>query len=744
MRRFSLKSITSKLSFSFIIVTCTVFLVFGVTYPMILNMFAEELEQNTSERMQNALLRLDDSLNNIQQQIFSLNHSLEFKNIVALNDGTEYDKFELWKKATQTLRDFTYIEAYSLIIRGQDDIITGSGIYPIDKYFDRYWNHPQYNADFWKKELNKSFYIKYYPQGTFTSHAFGENENSKTVIPIAFKSSFDKRYMIITFVDIQAMCRDIDPYIMENLSVYYKDEPLIACDTNIDMDFEEYLGGENLGIKTTKDSYTVICRSTFNDFIYVKNTPIREIRSGLNHIYMISFCIVAVTLLISAGAIFIVTRKLARPFVSILEMLNANHLVNERNISEFSFIEDNLKHLFDSNQQIARELDEKNVMLSGFLYQSKLKNIYMNIQNDPKGDGEGRELTYYLISFLVIYRNHVSALINKSYSEISYVLKEHLEQVLKHYFPSLLLFQPEENSFFAKVGLSLEDQPMPDVMEKVRGRLEIEKEYCYFLIAVSSEIQDESLITEDYYSLLELQQQFSLKESGQILFMNQEHAEHTYANPGSQQTGDLKKLVSAADSEGALNLVSNMLDSGLTSKTTRLNAIIFCSNIVNVLMQTLSEKFISLPPELPVQSLYNQMIKCIDEKAFRELVLTFTETVLLYVSRNSTAKDPLVLGVMNYVEGNYSKEFTMEMMSDSLKISKSYLSTYFKTKTSVNLIDYIQQFRVQKAIELMKNSNIRLSDIGSQVGISNSNSFIRVFKKHTGITPSEYRKNLNI
>lgn len=743
MRKLSSKSINSKLSLSFIIVTCTVFLIFTITYPLILNMFANELERNTSERMQNALLRLDDNLSNIQKQILSLNSSQEFKSILTQEDETQYEKIILWNKSTQILRDLNYVKDYSLIIRGDDDIITGSGIYSFDKYFDRYWNHPEYSTNFWKKELHQPFYIRYYPQETYTSFAFGNSGTTNTVIPIAFKNAFDNRYMIIAFVDIQGMCRDIDPYILENLSVYCRGEALICSDSNPSMNYEEYLNGRTLAVRTMGDSYSVICRSGFNEFIYVKSTPIKEVQSGLNKIYLLSFCIVFATLLISIGVISAVTRKLARPFVSIVEMLNANHVTNEKNLNDFSFIEENLKHLFDSNQQIARELEEKNVMLSGFLYQSKLKNIYMNIQNDNRGSGDNQELSYYLLSFQVIYRDDVSSLINKTYSEISFVLKEHLEQVLKHYFPSLLLFQPEENSFFAKVGLLTQERSLTEVMGKIKRRLEVEEEYCYFLIAVSSCIKDESLITEDYYSLLELQQQFCLRESSQLLIKDQHQSDQNYVNLHSSQADDLKKLVLSADINDSMQLISNMLDIGLTAKTPRLHANLFCNNIVNVLIQAMSEKFICLPPELPVHSLHNQLSKCIGEKAFRDSVLSFAGQVLDYMVENSTAEDPIIAGVKNYVAENYSQEFTMEMMSEHLKISKSYLSTYFKSKTGLNLLDFIQQCRVQKAIELMKSSNIKLADIGSRVGISNPNSFIRVFKKHTGVTPSEYRKNLN-
>ncbi len=744
MHKILTKSIKSKLSFSFIIVTCTVFLVYAVTYPLILNMFAKELEAHVSDRMQSALLRLDDSLSNIQKQIFSLNNNLEFKTIFTQDGSGEYQKVVLWSKVTQTLRDLNYVKAYSLIIKGNNEVITGEGILAFDKYFNQFWNNPDYNSDFWKKELYQPFYIRYYPQAVFTSRVFGDNGRSQAVIPIAFKNSFNTKYMIIAFVDIQAICRNISPDILENLSVYHEGEALITGESGQLADYEEYLNGREIAVKTQGDSFFVICRSSFNNFYYVKSTSIKEVRSGLNQAYLFSLCIVFAALLISACVIAVITKRLAQPFISIEEMLKVKHLTNDKNINELTFIQDNLRHLFDSHEQIARELEEKNVMLQNFQYQSKLKNIYVNIQHEEDGSGNDRELSFYLLSLEVIYRSGVSELIHKTYSEISYILKEHLEMILKHHFPSLLLFQLEENSFFAKVGLGGMENSIADIMDKIKKQLEIEEEYCYFLVAVSSPIKDEALIAEDYYDILELQQQFCLMESSQVLYQDQNPAKRAYTGLNIQQSEDLKKLVISSDRAGAINLISNMLDIGITPKTTRFYANLFCGNIMNILFQVISEKYISLPAELPVQSFYHRLSKCSGEKDFREAVLAFAGDVLDYVWKNSGAEDPLILGVKSYVAENYDTEFTMEMMAERLKISKSYLSTCFKSKTGINLIDYIQQYRVQKAIELMKRSNIRLSDIGNQVGITNPNSFIRTFKKHTGITPSEYRKNLNI
>lgn len=739
MRKFLSKSIKSRLLFSFALVISSVFLVFLVTYPLILNMFTEEIEKNTRERMQNALLRFDDNLSQIQQQITSLNQNSVFKAIFSKKNMTAYEQVELWSQANQKLMEIPNIEDFALVVRGEEDIITSGGVFTFEKYFGKYWNNPEYNVDFWKKQLYQPFFIMYYPQRDYTSHAFGQGERVETVLPIAFKNAFDNRYMVILFIDLQSMCRSIDPYILENLSVYYQGTPLILQEGHEPVNYEPYLQGGSSAFVKIGGNYAGISRSAFNDFIYVKNTPVDEISSVLNKIYAFCFLIILLALFISATAVAVITKKLYRPFNSITQVLKENQFINEKGGDELTFIEANLHRLLDEKKQTARELEEKNRMLSSFLYQSKLKNIYMNIQNDNVNDDSDNQLSYYLLSFQIFYRDNVSQMVNKSYSEISFILKEHIQSVLKHYFPSLLMFQPEENCFFANVGLPLQENQLERIMQKVMKRLANEEEYCYFHVAASGLIEDESQLTDYYDRIVELQQQFCLEERSQLLFYDKQPKGRGYVSITPQQESSLKQMIQNSEENGARALVNHILSVGLTEKATFLSANLFCSSLLNTMLKALNEKYVSLPAELPVQAVCAQISKCEKCSQYRELLLGFLEDVIRYGMEDSTA-DPVIQGAKQYVAVHYGEEFTMEMLAEQLKISKNYLSTYFKAKTGVNLLDYIQQYRIQKAVELMKTTGENIGTIGCLVGISNPNTFIRVFKKQMGMTPSEYRK----
>ncbi len=96
--------------------------------------------------------------------------------------------------------------------------------------------------------------------------------------------------------------------------------------------------------------------------------------------------------------------------------------------------------------------------------------------------------------------------------------------------------------------------------------------------------------------------------------------------------------------------------------------------------------------------------------------------------------------VMKYVESNFGDDLSLEAISAKLGITGPYLSTYFKEKTGTNFSDYIFTVRMNKSIEMLRDTDLKVQEIASLVGYFTAASFNRVFKRHTGITPSEFRR----
>lgn len=98
------------------------------------------------------------------------------------------------------------------------------------------------------------------------------------------------------------------------------------------------------------------------------------------------------------------------------------------------------------------------------------------------------------------------------------------------------------------------------------------------------------------------------------------------------------------------------------------------------------------------------------------------------------------LGVMDYIEQNLGGKLSLPELSEMACMSVSSFSKKFKERTNLTLVQYLNVRRIEQAKRMLKDRSLTLEEIAEETGFSNANYLIRVFKKVTGQTISEYRK----
>lgn len=100
----------------------------------------------------------------------------------------------------------------------------------------------------------------------------------------------------------------------------------------------------------------------------------------------------------------------------------------------------------------------------------------------------------------------------------------------------------------------------------------------------------------------------------------------------------------------------------------------------------------------------------------------------------------LIKAVKKYVNENIGAELTRDSIAEAVGVNASYLSRVFHKMTGEKLSAYIFSARIKMAMELLQNTDHKISWIASQVGYGNDSYFIKVFRNMTDMTPYEYRK----
>ncbi len=118
------------------------------------------------------------------------------------------------------------------------------------------------------------------------------------------------------------------------------------------------------------------------------------------------------------------------------------------------------------------------------------------------------------------------------------------------------------------------------------------------------------------------------------------------------------------------------------------------------------------------------------------------DSVSAYVrAREESKGGSLMDTIATHISQHYmDSNLNVSSLSDTFGLSVPYLSRTFKKRTGVGLLDHIQSIRIQKARELLRKGCLPIKDVAAQVGYDSTISFIRVFKKHVGMSPGRYAK----
>lgn len=100
----------------------------------------------------------------------------------------------------------------------------------------------------------------------------------------------------------------------------------------------------------------------------------------------------------------------------------------------------------------------------------------------------------------------------------------------------------------------------------------------------------------------------------------------------------------------------------------------------------------------------------------------------------------LLQGVLGYIDNNLNNDLRIEDLAHIARLSKYHFIRRFKRFTGFTPKKYILFKRIEKAKELIREENISVSDLSSEVGFNYVSNFSKFFKKYTGYTPSTYKK----
>ena len=119
-------------------------------------------------------------------------------------------------------------------------------------------------------------------------------------------------------------------------------------------------------------------------------------------------------------------------------------------------------------------------------------------------------------------------------------------------------------------------------------------------------------------------------------------------------------------------------------------------------------------------------------------------SILSSLSRNTAAGKSLANRIAAYLNIEFTKTISLEVLCDEFHYSKNHIINQFKAEYNMTPIAYIDELRLNQAMHLMEITSAPIESIIRESGFTTYTHFFRLFRRKTGLSPTEWRKKIRV
>lgn len=132
-----------------------------------------------------------------------------------------------------------------------------------------------------------------------------------------------------------------------------------------------------------------------------------------------------------------------------------------------------------------------------------------------------------------------------------------------------------------------------------------------------------------------------------------------------------------------------------------------------------------------------------DYNIFDDIFISFCKLLDNFLENfNFNTSDSVIIKVISYIKTNYSSDLKLENLGDMFNCNSAYLGKKFKKYTGMQFNAYLDNIRMEVAKDKLTNTDLKIYQISKLVGFTNTDYFFMKFKKYTGLTPKEFKKQV--
>lgn len=692
---------------------------------------AIESYENNFRQIKTALV----GLNQNEQWMVNLNI---LRNIKAKNG---YDRIVEVESATKLLYTNPFLHLENVIFHFRNDayVLEKEGTLSADDMFTKYYVSPAYPLSFWNRQFDEDEFFRVFPAAEFREKTVLTDKSKGLLLPVILKTTSYRDVYFIAMLDAQKLFQasysntghpffilDADGEALYSTS----SAPLLEALPTLSQPSSYF---EKNGY------YFFYGKGAETGFTYISAVPIKSISSQLLKLNLVLLTLLLVTILISISTSVLFSLKLNHPVRKMLELMQQRRLEPDglppSQIREFDLIGDEMSHMMKVNRDIAQDLAKKTQLVRNYIYTNKLRNIPMNLSELTELVQTEKPVRFVLTR--ITFKSEGSGF---DRSQAARFIKECIDCVWLESGRESVTFQIEKDLVLSLLFIEESQTDIRATLEQLKQMLDVDRELFFPTIAVSDVFPPSADFTQAYDSVCDLLKERKLNDEAQIIVSKRtSHAAIKSARLTALQEEEFHTRLMTGSEEAMLAWISRIL-ADLNKKGAYIEQyLLFAAEVSDLLEKSLARFHPASPGEAQRPSL-DRLNDFYSVEQYEEWFRQLLGPALRQIRLKSGDQDPVIQFVMEHLEANLHDDITLDLLADKLNLTPGYLSTLFKSKTGQNFSDTLNNLRVQHAKRMLRQPEYKIKDVAAQVGYQNVNSFIRMFKRYSGITPGEYRR----
>ncbi len=143
---------------------------------------------------------------------------------------------------------------------------------------------------------------------------------------------------------------------------------------------------------------------------------------------------------------------------------------------------------------------------------------------------------------------------------------------------------------------------------------------------------------------------------------------------------------------------------------------------------------------LKAEYYYRQQADLRIVRSYVGLYMSFLYGRLEFITMDAADYHSVLHELLLYIDSHFAEHLSLELLAERFHITRFYISRLFSQKLKTSFNDYVNQLRIDYAVELLCHTDMPICNIGEASGFECERSFYRVFKQHTGMTPLQKRR----